>query len=143
MEQSLEGVSPVHQQPKRTYSARNRLRREMVDDHPVYSLFVSGSSTGSNEKFFCRICHRDVSMRTRGAGEFSRYFFGLRHRYTDVTYRVREGRPVFNRLMNPWNCLLNRFLTCAPTRVKDSLRDSAFLKTCCRLVLVWTQKSLC
>ena len=98
MEQSLEGVSPVPQQPKRTYSARNRLRREMVGDHPVYSLFVSGSSTGSSEKFFCRIRHRDVSMRTRGAGEFSRHLFGPRHWYADVTYRVREGLPVINRL---------------------------------------------
>ena len=60
MEKSLEGVPPVYQQPKRKYSARNSLRREMVGDHPVYSLFVSGSSTGSSEKFFCRICHRDV-----------------------------------------------------------------------------------
>ena len=72
----------------------------MVGDHPVYSLFVSGSCTGSSEKFFCRICHRDVSMRTRGAVEFSR-FFGPRHWYADVMYRVREGLPVFNMLMGP------------------------------------------
>ena len=101
MEKSLEGVSPLIHGRKRVYSARHHLRREMVGDHPVYSLFVSGSSTGSPEKFFCRICHRDVSMRTRGAGEFSRHFFGERHWRADVAYRVREGLPVFNRLMDP------------------------------------------
>ena len=65
------------------------------------SLFVCGSSTGSAEKFICRICHRDVSMRTRGAEEFSRHFFCEPHWHADVAYRVREGLPNFNRLMDP------------------------------------------
>ena len=75
MEQRLEVAISTSRRHKRTYSSRRRLRRDMVGDHPVYSLFVSGSNIRSDEKFYCPICHRDVSMRSRGAGEFSRHFF--------------------------------------------------------------------
>ena len=104
MEQSLEGASSVNRQPKRTYSARYRLRREMIGDHPVYSLFVSGSSTG--------------------AGEFSRHFFGERHWYADVTHRNREGLPVFNRLMDPVELSAEQIADFR-SLVKVSLRGSA------------------
>ena len=86
---------------KRVYSPRNRLRRDMVTGNPIYELFVSGSSTGSATMFHCMICQRDVSMESRGAAEFSRHFFGKRHWLLDVTYRVQNGLPVFNRLMDP------------------------------------------
>ena len=62
VETSLEGVPGPQRQRKRVYSPRNRLRRDMVGDNPIYQLFVSGSSTGSDKLFFCKICHRDVSM---------------------------------------------------------------------------------
>ena len=64
-------------------------------------VFVSGSSTGSDKLFHCMICQRDVSMESRGAAEFSRHFFGKRHWQLDVTYRVQNGLPVYNRLMDP------------------------------------------
>ena len=86
---------------KRVYSPRNHLRRDMVVGNPIYELFVSGSSTGSNKLFHCMICQRDVSMESRGAAEFSRHFFGKRHWQLDVTYRVQNGLPVYNRLMDP------------------------------------------
>ena len=73
----------------------------MVANHPVFELFVSGSSTGSNKLFHCMICQRDVSMESRGAAEFARHFFGKRHWELDVTYRVQNNLPVFNRLMDP------------------------------------------
>ena len=40
-------------------------------------------------------------MESRGALEFSRHFFGKRHWQLDVTYRVQNNLPVFNRLMDP------------------------------------------
>ena len=73
----------------------------MVRGHPVLELFVSGASTGSEKHFFCTICHKDVSMETRGAGELVRPFSGRRHWQADVTYRVHQGLPVFNKLMDP------------------------------------------
>ena len=73
----------------------------MVRGHPVLELFVSGASTGSENHFFCTICHKDVSMETGGAGELVRHFSGLRHWQADVTYRVHQGLPVFNKLMDP------------------------------------------
>ena len=94
-------LTSLHRPKKRAYSPRNRLRREMVRGHPVLELFVSGSSTGSDKSFFCTICHRDVSMETRGAGELTRHFSGDRHWQADVTYRVYQGLPVYNRLMDP------------------------------------------
>ena len=73
----------------------------MVANHPVFELFVSGSSTGSDKLFHCMICQRDVSMESRGAAEFARHFFGKRHWELDVAYRVQNNLPVFNRLMDP------------------------------------------
>ena len=101
MEHRLESVTSSQRQKKRTYSSRNRLRRDIVRGHPVLEHFVSGSSTGSEKHFFCTICHKDVSMETRGAGDLVRHFSGPRHWQTDVTYRVHQGLPVFNKLMDP------------------------------------------
>ena len=101
VETSLEGAPGPQRQRKRVYSPRNRLRRDLVDDNPINQLFVSGSSTGSDKLFFCKICHRDVSMESRGASEFARRFFGKRHWQLDMTYRVQHDLPVFNRLMDP------------------------------------------
>ena len=100
MENSLEGLTSSRDKPKQ-YSARSRLRRSMVGDDPVYSLFVSGSSTGFPWVFYCTICHRDVFMRTRGAGEFDRHFGTPKHWEADVTYRVHNGLPVYGRMRDP------------------------------------------
>ena len=98
MEMTLDSAS---RNRKRVYSPRHRLRRDMVTGHPIFELFVSGSSTGSDKAFHCMICQRDVSMESRGAAEFSRHFFGKRHWQLDVAYRVRNDMPVYNRLMDP------------------------------------------
>ena len=97
MESTLEGATRGR---KRAYSRRNRLRRDIVSGHPVFELFVSGSSTGSDKVFHCMICQREVSMESRGPGEFTRHFFGKRHWVLDVTHRVQNDMPVFNRLMD-------------------------------------------
>ena len=83
------------------YSSRHRLRKDMVGDHPVYSLFVSGLSSGSSSLFHCMICRRDVSMQSRGAREFVRHFGSDRHWFRDVAYRVQKDLPVYSRLMEP------------------------------------------
>ena len=101
VETSLEGVVAPQHQRRGVNSSRNRLRRDMVGDNPIYQLFASGSNTGSDKLFFCKICHRDVSMESHGASEFSRHFFGKRHWQLDVTYRVQHDLPIFNRLMDP------------------------------------------
>ena len=101
VEASLEEISSPQRQRKRVYSMRKRLRRDMIGDNLIYQLFVSGSSNGSDKHFFCMICHRDVSMESPGALEFSRHFFGKRHWQLDVTYRLQTNLPVFNRLMDP------------------------------------------
>ena len=94
VETSLENAC-VSRRRTRTYSARNRLRRDMVKGHPVFELFVTGSSTGVATAFYCTICERDVSMETRGVGELSRHFLGVRHWNLDITYRVHHDLPFF------------------------------------------------
>ena len=105
MEASLEEARTPHRQRTRAYSSRNRLRQDMLKDNPIFEVFVSGSSSGSDKHFYCMICHRDVSMESRwslhGAGEFSRHFFGKRHWLLDITYRVQNNLPTYNRLMDP------------------------------------------
>ena len=100
VENSLIGLS-ASREKSRTYSFRSRLRRHMVTDDPIYSLFVSTSSTGYPWAFYCTICHRDVYMSTRGAGELDCHFGILKHWTADVIYRVNNGLPVNNRLRDP------------------------------------------
>ena len=100
VEVSLEEARTPHRQRTRVYSSRNRLRRDMLKDNPIFELFVSGSSTGSDKHVYCMICQRDVSMEFRGAGEFSRHFFGKQLWLLDVTYRS-NNLPTYNRQMDP------------------------------------------
>ena len=100
MESSLEAVA-LRDSPVRKYSSRHHLRKDMVGNHPVFSLFVSGASNWSASRFHCMICKRDVSMQSRGAREFFRHFSGDRHWSRDVAYRVHHGMPVFDQLMKP------------------------------------------
>ena len=100
MENSLEAVA-LRGSPVKKYSSRHHLRKDIVGDHPIFSLFVSGASEGSASRFHCMICKRDVSMQSRGAREFVRPFAGDRHWSRDVAYRVLNGMPVFDQLMKP------------------------------------------
>ena len=88
MESSLEAVA-LRETPVKKYSSRHHLRKDMVGDHPIFSLFVSGASNGSATHFHCMICKRDVSMQSRGAREFIRHYSGDRHWTRDVAYRVQ------------------------------------------------------
>ena len=139
MEQRLEVAISTSRRHKRTYSSRRRLRRDMVGDHPVYSLFVSGSNIRSDEKFYCPICHRDVSMRSRGAGEFSRHFF-----LTDTGRQIRRTEFVKVCLSSislwiPCNCGQSRLLITCHGLAKALLKDLASAKTCCLLARGWGQ----
>ena len=40
-------------------------------------------------------------MKTLGAGELTRQVSGDRHWQADVTYRIHQGLPVFNKLKDP------------------------------------------
>ena len=100
MESSLEAVA-LRGSPVKKYSSRHHLRKDMVGDHPIFSLFVSGASNGSVSRFHCMICKRDVSILSRGAREFVHHYSGDRHWSRDVAYRVQHGLPVFDQLMKP------------------------------------------
>ena len=84
---SLEHVSPSRRR-SRSQNPRNWLRRSMVKGHPVFEIFVSGSSSGVEAAFFCTICQRDVSIATNGVREISRHFSSDNHWLLDVAYRV-------------------------------------------------------
>ena len=99
-ESSLEAVA-LRECPVKKKSSRHHLRKDMVGDHPIFSLFVSGASNGSASRFHCMICKRDVSMQSRGAREFVRHFAAERHWSRDVAYRVQHGMPVYDQLTKP------------------------------------------
>ena len=84
---------------KKKYSRSNLLSKKMLSLHHLYPDFVSGSECGQASYFFCKICHRDVSMASHGSGEFDRHFRSDSHWKADVTYRVHTGLPVYNKLM--------------------------------------------
>ena len=130
VEVSLEELSSPQRQRKRVYSLRKRPRRDMIGDNPIFQLFVSGSSSGSDKHFFCKICHRDASMESRGAFEFSCHCFGKRHWQLDVTYRVQKNLPIYNILMDPMeltDAQLENYRNCP---CKGNPRDSVSLRTC-------------
>ena len=99
-ETSLEGAGSSRRRTH-VYSSRNRLRRNMVANHPVFELFVSGSSTGVDTAFYCTICQRDVSIESKGFREVTRHFSSDSHWQRDISYRVHSGLPVFNKLLDP------------------------------------------
>ena len=100
METSLENATTTERPPKK-YSSRHRLRKDMVGEHPILSLSVSGSGTGSATSFHCMICGRDVSMQSRGSREFVRHNSSVKHWLRDVALRVQQDLPVFDQLMRP------------------------------------------
>ena len=100
VEASLEQASPSRRRT-RTVSSRKRHRRSMVKDHPVFELFVSGSSSGVESAFFCTLCDRDVSIASKGVREIVRHFSSDKHWFLDVTYRVHQGLQVYNKLLDP------------------------------------------
>ena len=56
----------------------------MVKDHPVFELFVSGSSSGIDSAFFCTLCQRDVSIAAKGVREITRHFASDKHWYNKL-----------------------------------------------------------
>ena len=92
----------VGTQPKaKKYSRKNMLHKRMLESHPAYSSFVSGSKTGAGTHFHCVICKRDVAMRAQGSREFARHFQSDSHWFKDVVYRAHMGMPILSRLMEP------------------------------------------
>ena len=85
----------------KTYSSRKLLHRRILDLHPAYKSFVSGAKNGQATYFHCRVCRRDVAMKTQGSGEFRRHFECDKHWIKDVIYMVHMGLSVLNRLMEP------------------------------------------
>ena len=100
VEASLEQASPSRRRT-RAPSSRSRLRRSMVKDHPVFELFVSGSSSGVETAFFCTLCQRDVYIAAKGECEILRHFASDKHWSLEVIYRVHQGLQVYNKLLDP------------------------------------------
>ena len=99
--QLVEKVGEQCARKVRNCSSRNQLYRRMLDLHPVFPSFVSGSKSGELMNFFCRVCHRDVRMQAHGAGQFRRHFRSNRHWFRDVAYRLHMGLTIYNRLLEP------------------------------------------
>ena len=77
------------------------MHRRMLDSHPAYPSFVSGSKRGAGTHFHCVMCKCDVAMNAHGSREFARHFQSDGHWFKDDVYRVHMGMPVLNRLMEP------------------------------------------
>ena len=92
----------------RTYGSRKLLKRRMLSLHPAYPDFVSGAKCGEPTYFFCRVCQRDVRMKTHGSGEFKRHFSSDGHWFRDVCFRVHAGLPIYNRLLEPMELTANQ-----------------------------------
>ena len=135
METSLENATKTERPPKK-YSSRHRLRKDMVEEHPIFGFFVSGSSTESATSFHCMICGRDVSMQSRGSRDFVRHYSSDKHWLRDVAFRVQRNLPVYDQLMKPITLTADekKAYLSRPHVEKDECFNC--LKTCIRSVPV-------
>ena len=82
------------EQPRRR--VRSRRTFKMKKGYAVGELaqfFVTGPTDAANKlsEFYCRVCRKDVSVRTHGEYEIIRHFQGHRHFSRDQ--RLRLGTP--------------------------------------------------
>ena len=61
-----------------------------------------------------------------GITKFSRHFFGKHHWHLDVTYRVHNYLPVFNRLMYPLELTEAQVEICMNRPCKGNAKDFSF-----------------
>ena len=141
METSLENATMTERPPKK-YSSRHRLRKDMVGEHPIFSLFVSGSKTGSATSFHCMICGRDVSMQSCGSREFVRHSSSEKYWLRDVGFRVQQDLPVYDQLMRPLILTADEKKSHLSHPRVEKMKGFISSKTCSLSVLVLVRQSL-
>ena len=83
--------------PKR--SRRYQLTTSMFKEHPIIKAYATGPkhSDRNPHKWYCRICHKNFSLKTRGGSGIAKHFRTSRHFRRDQRYRDSQKMPVYDR----------------------------------------------
>ena len=75
------------------------LTTEMFHRYPFMRLFATGPRNRefNKHKFYCRLCKRNFSLRTKGIGEIKKHFRSRKHFPLDQQYRLRNFLPVYGK----------------------------------------------
>ena len=80
-------------------SRRYQLTTSMFKEYPLIKAYATGPKYPDRNphKWYCRLCHKNYSLKTRGGGGIVRHFKSSRHFRRDQRYRESQKMPVYNR----------------------------------------------
>ena len=89
-----DGVQTSRVTPPAVSRNKEVLTRAMCEDD-FASLFVTGSEKGPHH-FYCMVCCKDVSLKSKGKREFVRHFKDEKHFLADQRVRCSMGLTVYD-----------------------------------------------
>ena len=90
-------IPPREHSEKRT--RRYQLTTSMFKEYPIIKAYATGPKNADKNphKWYCRICHKNYSLKTRGGGGILKHFKSSRHFRRDQRYRDSQKMPVYDR----------------------------------------------
>ena len=90
---------PPEPKPKSERSRVYVLSTSMFKEYPIIRAYATGPKdpTRNPHKWYCRICHKNYSLKTRGGSSIARHHRSRRHFRRDQRYRDAQSLPVYNR----------------------------------------------
>ena len=81
--------------PKRKHG----LTTDMFHQYPFIRLFATGPRNAEQNphKFYCRLCKKNFSLKTKGIGEIKKHFKSSKHFLLDQAYRAANFLPVLGK----------------------------------------------
>ena len=75
------------------------LTTDMFHQYPFIRLFATGprNMDHNRHKFYCRLCKRNFSLKTKGIGEVKKHFRSRKHFTADQQYRLQNFLPVYGK----------------------------------------------
>ena len=103
---NLRDAKEIAKPPKapklKTVSERSRiyvLTTLMFKEHPIIRAYATGPKNPVNNphRWYCRMCHKNYSLKTRGGSSIVKHHRSRRHFRRDQRYRDAQSMPVYNR----------------------------------------------
>ena len=93
-------LSAVQAEGKKGKRKRNcKLTTSVFKQYPFVQLFATGPRNPETHphSFYCRLCKKNYSLRTKGIGELKKHFRSRKHFRADQLYRASNFLPVYNK----------------------------------------------
>ena len=93
-------LSQVQEKELKGRRKRNcKLTTDLFKQYPFIQLFATGPRNPEfhPHSFYCRLCKKNYSLKTKGVGELKKHFRSRRHFRADQLYRAMNFLPVYNK----------------------------------------------